>query len=130
MREIKLRAWNSNHGCWDYSVFEFNSDGKLVYPEGIHVMQFTGLFDKSGKEIWEGDIVRRTWRNCVGVNENMNGKSYDFNEEVKMTLGSWGLCVGERNCPFWFIGTQESGDFDFEVLGNIYENTELLKCAT
>ena len=74
MRDIKFRAWHKDKKCWlqDVEVFEDGSwDGALpnectqiggmvtgyTEPECV-LMQYTGLKDKNGKEIYEGDIVQ------------------------------------------------------------------------
>lgn len=95
MREIKFRAWdggeivyNSEPEYMGYALFGgFNGE----------VMQFTGLLDKNGKEIYEGDIV-------IGENK------------VLFVVEWW-----ERGQ--WSI----AGFKDIEVIGNIYENPDLLK---
>lgn len=77
--------------------------------------QFTGLFDKQGVEIYEGDIL-------AGVNGSVNGRDWKWgNYEVKYKNGN-------HNAPIdW--GNFENFDSThwFEVVGNIYENPELLE---
>jgi len=64
--------------------------------------QYTGLKDKSGKEIWEGDIIK-------GIHQH-KGQS-----EVFYEYGQWQ--------PFSYLGDYTGNDF--EVIGNIYQNPEL-----
>jgi len=120
-RPIKFRAWNKE---WKMMLpvdsLSFDKDGAVsvevtvkasdydhekewgdyVIGDDVFLMQFTGLHDKNGKEIYEGDIVE------------FNGKNY----EVWYRLGCFFACneVGYEN---------ES----YGVIGNIYENPELLK---
>ena len=99
MREIKFRAWDkSKKKIVDVVMIDFSKNISMV-----ELMQFTGLYDKNGKEIYEGDIVETPF----GI-----GRVFD-------RLGCW------------FVETQkELGYFascDLEVIGNLYENPELLE---
>ena len=118
MREIKFRIWL--HRGWpdkeyemaevDYYFFEewgYQTSGE-VESAGHKLMQFTGLKDKNEKEIYEGDIVafwNRTWSvECPGLAYGCYLK--DELEGRKLDSGFDGI---------------------LEVIGNIYENPELIK---
>lgn len=134
MREIKFRAWWSNIGEMEYfdTVAFLNfEDGTLIYqkhPEeetctdeisdGFELMQYTGLKDKNGKEIYEGDIVKKVeaipfidTSDIVGVVKFLDGS-------FLLEYERWGEKIG---C-YLFSETDEH-----EILGNIHENAELLK---
>lgn len=125
MREIKFRAWNS------HNMLHSNS-GSIDFDDvDIKVMQYTGLKDKNGKEIYEGDIIkviRKHWNNC--------GKEYleKITEDVGEVVfyKNWQVSLktkveeGILYQPFlWMFEDEE--DYTVEVLGNIYENRELME---
>lgn len=107
MREIKFRIWDINARKWLKS-FNINL---LDIPEFnlAKVNQYTGLKDKNGKEIYEGDIITLH-----------NGKyKVIFNtEEARFVLRNDEF---EMNIPF-----TNNNNERMEVLGNVYENLELL----
>lgn len=117
MKDIKFRAWAGSHMVYrDLSDREWHlPDGMPVASvertdnENLKLMQYTGLTDRDGKEIYEGDIVKCFYPNEVKIMEvvfNQNTVSYEFRgEEIYDSL------VNASN---------------FEVIGNIYENKELL----
>ena len=116
MREIKFRAWGVAEDCdeWEiqYSFDIISSDGEIfergsARPEWV-LMQFTGLLDKQGKEIYEGDIVEFKYANI---------------KKLKRAVIEWG------SSGFWVVGWwNKIADYKgFEVIGNIYENPELLE---
>jgi len=131
MREIKFRAWEEKGKDMIYShrgnfVMEF--DGKCSFIEWGHdyfkpmpnliLMQFTGLKDKNGKEIYEGDIIQCLY-SCLPTEKK-------HTKEIMVV--EW----DKENCRFnWFLSYSEgklSGAIkNIEVIGNIYENPELLK---
>lgn len=88
----------------------------------IILMQSTGLLDKYGKEIFEGDIVRTT--RFLGRADEIGG-FYEYEKDyvgvVKVLEGSWVIDTGIVAVRLW------SEIDESEVLGNIYENPELLE---
>jgi uncharacterized phage protein (TIGR01671 family) len=129
MREIKYRMWNKKEKkMYDIGVLDFDDKkaymrGYLNYTvsnymfENIELMQYTGLHDKNGKEIYEGDVLRFSEVDTAIVKWNEKYsyfmvkpiQDYYFDSDV---LGH----------------TLEYND-SVEVIGNIYENPDLLKGA-
>ena len=131
MREIKFRVWDPHmktmrKGWWPTGKKEYDQvvmtgltwlgDGSLRvsedvplpypssnYPDEYPVMQYTGRKDKNGKEIYEGDILRFA---------HMKGKV--FYEDFAF--------LWDGNPP-----AHQAWPHDAEVIGNIYENPELLE---
>ena len=117
MREIKFRAWdksagqmlNNVHNTYDWELMPVDKSE----DESFHLMQFTGLRDKNGVEIYESDVV------MFGVRQG------DRKNETKRT----GVIGAVSIHPF---GTG-FGSFDaawcanVTVIGNIHENPEMLK---
>ena len=117
MREIKFRAWHKF--CEEIiPVVSINFENQIINSKGpwrffseIDLMQSTGLKDKNGVEIYEGDIV----------NVNLYGGT-PRHEEVKIYTNSGYAGVH----PFTDTGYQWSS-YRCEVIGNIYEHPHLLE---
>lgn len=78
-----------------------------------YLEQFTGLKDKNGKEIYEGDIIQYT-------QQLFNTNSDNFPTKVKEV--KWRASLGA-----WNVYETAAGESDVEVVGNVFENPELLK---
>jgi uncharacterized phage protein (TIGR01671 family) len=142
MREIKFRAWEKPitkfgfgrmycpaFSTWngDIEVWKNNSpqtETELLSPmcgsEPV-LMQYIGLKDKNGKEIYEGDILR-LWRN-VGGNGQLRAEYYK--PLVVEYCDTWCQFVVEDKEQKQQYGIWQQFQ-SFEVIGNIYENPELL----
>lgn len=109
MREIKFRAFHFGMRYLkkpeDFSYFFGGTDGPEITLTECKLMQYTGLKDKNSKEIYEGDKVSDE-NGIIGIvlwNESEAQFVVEYEEEL---MNLWAEC---------------------EVVGNIYENPELLK---
>ena len=124
MRPIKFRAYHPDSGM-KYFMLNQIKGGTVLFDDGdwrslndCQVMQFTGLHDKNGKEIYEGDILH--WGGLPLPNDdilNWVGLTFpiiidDFNE-YRFMFGKYQLCRAFAN--------------NGEVIANIYENPEQLE---
>ena len=144
-RKIKFRVWDKKQEKMFYCSGRYflalseevwvlieGSGEKEKIPtnqfEGAVLMQFTGLHDKNGKEIWEGDVIHDSslaeyegeysiymedkYNNCVVFWRNEDG-----GWRVKNKLGS---------CPLEIL---TRGNTEAKIIGNIYENPELVESS-
>lgn len=117
--------------------FEYKKSYMLVDGENGILMQFTGLKDKNGKEIYEGDIVKgivkfpqlTLHQNDKNSNFKMCGYvTYDFCGFRLKVIQSLSQEDREGMVNYFdFIGNYGETFEEIEVIGNIYENPELLK---
>lgn len=116
-REIKFRVWDEKFNCWDNC-----SDGGhyLLLPkiniiaQGRIFQQFTGLKDINDVEIYEGDILRKWFQPKNGDNPNFQG------------LPPFEVKYNQQHCGFTIT---KGRSHYYQILGNIFENPELLENA-
>lgn len=160
MREIKFRAWDGKK-MWPSVGFVDSDVGRAFYAEEYmvgggeriwdvkHLMQFTGLKDKNGKEIYEGDVIAEeetvihdgdTFKNTdkfINVRKVENYKYFVgdigtrwFGQRKHQVLWAADSCGFEpfsdstNNCGHCGGGKSSN---DVEVIGNIYDNPELIQ---
>lgn len=147
-REIKFRAWDKNKNCFipndvwavlttDCSAFgimlrdwENYREGEYFYKESQELMRYTGLKDKNGKEIYEGDIVRSDGSMDFST---PTAQSKSVREIYKMPSGFTGVRINNQFDKSIFSSASNWSNYtlfnirgSLEIIGNIFENPELL----
>jgi len=140
MREIKFRAWDKENkkmlvsedeenylsiyldGTFDSlgNMLDISDSRRRQRSEELELMQFTGLKDKNGKEIYEGDIVDVKYRgigSIIFMDKAMINPEYGFCKVLPAFL------IKQDNKSSAFLYK----DRDLKVIGNIYENPELME---
>ena len=136
MREILFRGKQLYNGEWAESQYPFGKMfcGNLTFdfdPETVG--QFTGLTDKNGKRIFEGDVVNVWWeqKTLEQVTEFPKYKAViEFGNPNHLYSWGWQLKMID-DMPFnpdilLWVDMEETGAF-IEIIGNIHDNPELLK---
>lgn len=97
----------------------FCGDRPVFTKQGT-IGQFTGLYDKNGKEVYEGDILM-----YIGQREDNKGRKYL--RKVSFKNGGFCMNVPEYNIDVHLDNHIVNGKLNWEVIGNIYDNKELLE---
>ncbi len=123
-RDIKFRAWDEvSEKMLNWNEFlDTNMKNTFIAPEstGLILMQYTGLHDKNGKEIYDGDII--TCKQYIG------GNFVDYHLEkgfVEFKDGEFG--VHREQGYYLSIKKLLEYNYKIEVIGNIYDNPGLLE---
>lgn len=140
---IKLRAWHKGQMKYDIDIIHydkmegglqgFSENGFEYAKEDITWMRFTGLHDKNGKEIWEGDILASKKWNKVKKSEAPSVVFWmDTHAEFQHKWNEGNPFHPEKdfwnNEPLWKVAcSMFQEQLVVEVIGNIYENPELIK---
>ena len=144
MRELKFRGYHEEKGMFPV----YGLDEKYVYQDtydsaeylqnifpikNVHLMQYTGLEDKNGIEIYEGDIIKVIGDTEVYYDDSLFEPSENVEFELitevfyNETIASFDLSTIEAdlNMKHWgFYG--EGTESHLEVIGNIHQNPELI----
>lgn len=152
MREIKFRGMRmrGTKGCIIYGDLRNSQGDFYIYPINDRsayevkpetIGQYTGLKDKNGKEIYEGDVLHIkqyenngyrlfgtdvNFPNCFTLDECKGKLLREGNELVYFSEGC--MCVGDMFISALFGDMKYSYPiFEFEIIGNIHDNPELIK---
>ena len=126
MREIKFRAWDKIHKkirvvkAIEFGVGVSLENDDMGDIDGYVIMQYTGLLDKNSKEVFEGDLLGGTWGDgYIGYCDKC--KSFEY-------FGTVFGCMACEGDVTWRELVENDGKL--EVIGNIYESSNLLDTKT
>jgi uncharacterized phage protein (TIGR01671 family) len=131
MREIKFRAWDKT---LKYMIQWDKLEMHHFYDDDVILMQYTGLKDINGKEIYDGDIAKYITYDDIYYSDK-NNYEFKINQVMWGETGDSDGWLHDKHYE-WIIGEDSLADVAdscyadkmyFEIIGNIYENPELLE---
>ena len=133
IREIKFRFWGKNTGDWFYaSSVHIHMSGKLLQiPENIILMQYTGLKDWEGTEIYEGDLLvhrypagQSIYKAVIDtIKHNAEGLDFTYHGVHLVFISSTDNYVHNNTTG---LETDYPSTSILEIVGNIYEHPHLI----
>lgn len=126
----RYRAWDGGSLCRMYSpeevwicdgdiwvIDEDSCDNELILNNDLNLMQSTGLFDKNGKEIFEGDII------AIEVDDTGTPINARIFQDSKIGILMFHVFEDNEDVPM--VELLEDDSVAFAIIGNIHENPEL-----
>lgn len=138
-RIIKFRVWDGNmmyYPSYDLQTSNCDSMGSACISQGlkdcsyiesdVEIQQFTGLLDKNDREVYEGDIINFHIYGFPHEKypENVTNAEVWFNEKEAMFV--FGRYKTSDNYDFWYSMADTIDRESIEIVGNIFENENLL----
>jgi uncharacterized phage protein (TIGR01671 family) len=117
---VKNEQSGKKYPCIVISFDDHSFDWHEVIPNTVG--QFTGLKDKNGNEIYEGDKVKGRYMVQRSLDPNSEPEIIHFEGIIKYEEGCFYVKADNGQCAFSFNYT----DYELEVIGNIFQNPELL----
>lgn len=111
MREIKFRAWDGVDFMTSPFTLQDIQNRIVQFTTDVPIMQYTGLHDKNGKEIYEGDIVKTGTDKLMVISWSKKHASFVIDRDGWAFVHYFGEAFDSDDC---------------EVIGNIYQNPELI----
>lgn len=122
-QEIRIIAVGHKNGmCTSYNK---NHNSEKCDITALELMQYTGLHDKNGKELYEGDIVKITEKEKISKHKVISMKPIIADIEWSEEYLTYTLITTSVKDAFESL-TDYLDEYDIEVIGNIYDNPELL----
>lgn len=140
MKEIKFRVWDRDdkkmYEVLSYSPKTFgldkphvgvrdigSNDSEIKYiSTNFNLIQYTGVKDKNGREIYEGDIVKSTFSSIDGISIVYSDMKHSPFNRTPSTPFSVNLYPSGECCIWRYVES-----YDVKIIGNIYENPELVE---